>query len=368
MNPFKYGCTVEGEYFCPRTELSRQLKRHVESGQNVVIQGERRMGKTSLVLQTVKSMRGVRLLHADLLCVRDVADLCRRLAAALSRMERSAGFVEKVIRSLGSLRPTLSVDPESGSPILSVDSVAANEITSLEVVMDAIMAETGKHRTCVVLDEFQDILDLDDGQRVLAILRGRIQLDSRTSYVFLGSVRNRMTDIFWNPDSPFYHSAAALPVGEIEDGEFCEFLRGRFATGNRMLSDAMYRRISGLARRTPGYMQEMCDAIWDQTDKGETISEQTLRRGLETIFSRERDHYEIFVRRLTALQMRVLRGIAVRGGRDVYSGDFLQAVAVFSAASVRRALEKLESSGLIFNHDHEYKFVNPFFAEWTRQN
>ena len=47
--PFRYGCVVDGEYFCPRPELERQLRNYAESGQNLVIQGERRMGKTSLV-------------------------------------------------------------------------------------------------------------------------------------------------------------------------------------------------------------------------------------------------------------------------------------------------------------------------------
>ena len=52
MNPFKYGCVVDGEFFCPRPELERQLRAFAESGQNVVVQGERRMGKTSLIKHT----------------------------------------------------------------------------------------------------------------------------------------------------------------------------------------------------------------------------------------------------------------------------------------------------------------------------
>ena len=57
MNPFKYGSTVDGEHFCPRPELERKLASYIEAGQNVVIQGERRTGKTSLVLETVRHMR-----------------------------------------------------------------------------------------------------------------------------------------------------------------------------------------------------------------------------------------------------------------------------------------------------------------------
>ena len=48
MNPFKYGCVVEGDFFCPRPELERDLAAFFKSGQNVVIQGAGMMGKTSL--------------------------------------------------------------------------------------------------------------------------------------------------------------------------------------------------------------------------------------------------------------------------------------------------------------------------------
>ena len=46
-NPFKYGCVVSGDHFCLRPDAERALRRFAEAGQNVVVQGERRMGKTS---------------------------------------------------------------------------------------------------------------------------------------------------------------------------------------------------------------------------------------------------------------------------------------------------------------------------------
>ena len=125
MNPFKYGETVDGENFCRRPKLARILKGYVEAGQNVVMQGERRMGKTSLVLETVRGMKGVAVFHADLFCVRDTADLCRRLSSALARFGNSAGFLEKMLNALARLRPTLSIDPNTGSPTVSVDTKAA---------------------------------------------------------------------------------------------------------------------------------------------------------------------------------------------------------------------------------------------------
>ena len=52
-NPFKYGCVVSGDHFCARTKAERDIRGFVKSGQHVFVQGERRMGKTSLVREVV---------------------------------------------------------------------------------------------------------------------------------------------------------------------------------------------------------------------------------------------------------------------------------------------------------------------------
>ena len=67
---------------------------------------------------------------------------------------------------------------------------------------------------------------------------------------------------------------------------------------------------------------------------------------------------------LTAQQTRVLRTIAERGGKEIYSGAFLDTAQVFNAASVKKAVAKLERKNIIYNYDGEYRFGSPFFCEW----
>ena len=62
---FKYGMVVDGENYCPRPELARQFSQLVESGLNVVVQGERRMGKTSFVDEMIAEVRGMELVYVD---------------------------------------------------------------------------------------------------------------------------------------------------------------------------------------------------------------------------------------------------------------------------------------------------------------
>ena len=57
MSFFQYGMVVDGENYCPRPELARQFSQLVEAGLNVGVQGERRMGKTSFVHETISTIR-----------------------------------------------------------------------------------------------------------------------------------------------------------------------------------------------------------------------------------------------------------------------------------------------------------------------
>ena len=367
MNPFKYGCVVSGDSFCARPELERRLAEYIRTGQNVVIQGERRMGKTSLVRATVGKMRGVSMVYADLLGLCDVADLCGRLASALAESDRTLPFYRKLGRLLTKLRPTVTIDSDSGMPVFSLDSVAAAASGSLDAILSAIAVEAKERKLCVVLDEFQDILGIEDGRRTLAVMRGKIQLDSATPYVFLGSVRNKMTDVFWDPDSPFYHSAAALPVGEIPDEDFYVFAYEKFKAGRRSLPRDSFDAILALAQRIPGYVQELCDAIWDCTDRGYGISMREIGEGIKGVFARERDHYEVFMQRLTPIQRKVVSALAIYGGRGVYSGAFIANANVSGIGTMRRSLAKLIAENLVYRYEDEYKFFNPFFAEWLRR-
>ena len=311
-------------------------------------------------------MRGWKLLYVDILYIRTVADLCRRIAQAVSEMDSNRGFLEKTAKFISRLRPTLSFDGQTGDPVLSVDAAASREPDCVEVLLNMIAEHARARKICVVFDEFQDILDLEDGNQVLALMRSRIQLDPRTPYVFLGSVRNRMTDIFWHPDSPFYHSAAALPVGRIDDAVFKSFIAARFATGKRRMPDGLWHEISSVSDGIPGYVQELCEALWSVSEPSATLESGDLSAALELIFSREGDHFGMFVRDLTTLQLKVLGGLAKKGGKGVFAGEFLSETGVLNAASVRRALTRLEKSGLIYYFENEYRFVNPFFKEWVK--
>ena len=367
MNAFKYGCSVEGENFCARPELSRSLSNYVESGQNLVIQGERRIGKTSLVKETVSSMRGWSILYADFMGVRSVPDVCNRIADALARFDSSDSFMRKIFAALVHLRPVATIDAMTGLPTISVDTRAASDPSSVNTVMNAVESHVKGRKVCVVFDEFQDILDIRDGEQMLALMRGRIQFMSHTAFVFLGSARNAMMGIFMSPKSPFYKSAAVFDVGTIPDDDFYEFAKARFATGRRRLSRALFDRVIEFVDRTSGDVQEMCDAMWQVSEPGDRLGDEHFERGLSFVFDRENGAYAMFLKPITDIQFRVLRALAVQGGEHPLSNSFLDEARLTNTATVRRSLAALEKTGLVYPSTLGWKFSSPFFREWMRR-
>ena len=367
MTAFKYGCSVEGENFCDRPDLSKSLSNYIESGQNLVIQGERRIGKTSLVKETVTSMGGWSLLYADFMGVRSVPDVCNRIADALARFDSSDSFMRKIFAALVHLRPVATIDAMTGLPTISVDARASADPSSLNAVMNAIESHVKGRRVCVVFDEFQDILDVKDGEQMLSIMRGRIQFMSRTSFVFLGSARNAMMGIFMSPKSPFYKSAAVFDVGNIPDDDFFGFAKERFSTGRRRLPRGLFDKILGFVNRTSGDVQELCDAIWQASEPGDTLDDPHFERGLQFVFDRENGAYAVFIKPLTDIQLRVLKALAVQGGEHPLSNAFLDEARLTNTATVRRSLAALERTGLVYLGPSGWKFASPFFREWIRR-
>ena len=366
MRPFKYGSVVSGENFCPRPKLERELQEYARNGQNLVIQGARRMGKTSIVRHAIGSLKGMKLIYIDLYFIRTRSDLCEQIMYGVSKASEDISFLKKVTGFVQRLRPTLAIDPKDGSFSVTVDARAAAEPDSLNAVMEALAKISADGKTCVVFDEFQDILNLGDADQILAKMRGVIQFQEHTPYFFTGSIRNQMMDIFCNPDKPFYKSALPFAVEEIDTVDFVRFLSGCFRKGERKISDLTLSKVIAFADGVTGDVQELCDALWSVTEKGEEITEARIPDALDLIFSREIKGYEAIAQNLTSAQSVLLRALAEKADEKIYSASFTARISL-SPSSVKRVVEKLIALRLVYAHEKGFRFHDPFFREWLRR-
>ena len=275
----------------------------------------------------------------------------------------------KALGLLPRLRPVVNYDPITRGLGYSFDIKAASDPTAVEEIVDMLAAQARKHRVVVAFDEFQDVLNLPDSQTVLALLRGKIQFQPDIPYVFTGSVRNRMLELFDDPDSAFYKSAIALCVGGIERPAFAEFLVGRFAAGGRKVDAGTVEKVLDAVADVPGDAQELCEALWDVSAVRGKVDGTDLPKAMEIVYAREGDKFDSFCAELSPVQFKMLVALAVRGGGgwNVQSAEFLSAAGIGNAASARKALNRLVELRHIYKYRGEWRFNGNFFRAWLKR-
>jgi hypothetical protein len=366
MNPFRFGAVVTEDDFCPRPDLVGQLRGCLESRQHVALLGERRTGKTSLIFETVRRVRGLRLVYAQLWAVKSVEDVASRLLRAISTTQvRESSFVERVARSLAYLRPRIEFDPTTGQPSITVSPGTKLPPAGLHGVFDFLEELSVRHRLAVVLDEFQDIRAVEDAKALLGEIRSRIQGPGRAPYVFAGSIRHEMERIFRDPSSPFFKSLRTLEVQELSREAFQEFLAKRFVSGRRRVPGATFDAVFVLAQDNPGDVQQFCAAVWDVSSPGDVIEGKQVQAALAHVLVTERKGYESQARRLTSNQVKCLRALARIGGQRPQSREFLTEAGIALPASVKRALTRLIDLEIVYGPEVGHKFFDPFFKQWV---
>jgi hypothetical protein len=250
-------------------------------------------------------------------------------------------------------------------PTITFDASVELKANSIPEVLSLIESFYKKKRLVVVFDEFQDILNLDDAREALALLRSKIQFQTDIPYVFAGSIRKKMDEIFTHPDSPFFKSAIPITLGPLPYDEFSEFLRKKFAAGKRRINDDLLRKVFEVVYEIPGDIQQFCEALWSVTSDHETIGQNKLKDALELIFAREQKSYENDLSLLTDFQIRCLLAIAREGGNNILSVAFLKSAGVNNPSSVQRAMTRMVNLNILYKSKKEHRFVNPFFRAWV---
>jgi len=363
MLPFRSGQIVLGTDFCGRDEELRVLRDYLESANRVYVQGERRVGKSSLVCEATRRMRGWRLIHVDLLAVKTIGDVTRRIVHSLVAAEKSEKAVFRLLKGLASLRPTFNVDPNTNQTSIGFASPKAVEAPdTLEQSLN--LAESVK-KAVLFFDEFQDVLNLVDSGQVLARMRSRIQLLRDVPVAYAGSLRNQMDSIFTDPNAAFYKSAMKINLGPIDKKAFAGYVRKRFRSGGREIHEDLVPAIYELCRGNPGDMQKLCIGLWEVTNPSDAVGPDRIPPALQRVWSQEEQHYGDRLQLLSPQQLACLRALAIHGSARI-DRAFVEETGITLTPSVRRAMKGLVQKRFVIEESSTYRFSDPFFAVWIR--
>jgi hypothetical protein len=211
-NPFTTR-VAGGPDFCDRTEELAGLERLVHDGQSIVLSSPRRYGKTSLALRLQDRLReqGFLTVYVDFFSVLSEQDFVTKLAkavvAGIGRGASPDNFRSRLANLFRSFAVTFEARPE-GIVVSAGLAPGTSPAAGLDDVMEGLFSyvEKNNRKACCVFDEFQEIATLPESKRIEGTLRSHIQMHKSISFVYVGSRRQLLMDMF-GKNRPFYGSS-----------------------------------------------------------------------------------------------------------------------------------------------------------------
>lgn len=371
-----YSKYVTGKGNIGRKTEARAIANLLGQGENIVIYEAPKTGKTSLVQQAFFNMKssGADFVSAgvSLLNVRTLRDLATRLGSEV--LHAAYGSPQDYSPIVEALLPDTHFvfDPQRYAD--------CGEILSLNWELDqgdlkaALSLPYRAARKCgrkiyVLLDEFQNIMLTEDGDRACRLMEEVFrELDAEdkaaASYIFTGSKVNAMHEIF-GTKKYFFRQAERVKIGEIDTREIIDHvIRGLLASG-KVIDRDLLLGVCKLFRNNICYINHF-SAICDSLTKG-YIMEPILNEALSTIVSIHEPRFIATMEDLTTFQVSLLRAV-LDGQTKFTSSDVIEQYALNSSANVRRLKDALCKKEIItFSDNGVPSVIDPLFEYWARR-
>ena len=330
-NPFIYEGYEGPEYFCDRTEETEKLISNLQNGRNTTLVSPRKIGKTGLishVFNRIKQQnRDAVCIYIDIFHTQNQYDFVQTLGKAIveERLLDTRTPMVKVLSYFSHWRPTISPDPVTGAPTVSVAIERTNTEYTIKNIFE-YLNQSGKE-VYVAIDEFQTITEYPE-QGTEALLRSYIQFIHNVHFIFSGSKQHLMYEMFGSPKRPFYQSTAF-------DGY-------------------------------TWYLQSVLNRLYES--ERHVADYQQVREAILSILKDKSSQYEMMMTFLTDNQRNLLIAIAKDSCvAQLQANDFIRKHELPSASSIKKALALLQDKDLVYQTPKGYIVYDRFLDLWLKR-
>lgn len=370
-NPFIVTGKIEPEYFCDRVTESARLVKSVTNGNNMVIISPRRMGKTGLIQFCYDKPEIADEYYTFFIDILHTSSL-REFTYLLGReiyetlLPRSRKMASLFIQTIKSISGKFGFDPITGMPTFNVE---LGDIDRPEYTLDEIFQYLARaDKPCIVaIDEFQQIAKYPE-KNIEAQLRTHIQKLRNCNFIFAGSERHMMQEMFTSAARPFYHSADMLELKAIVPKIYIPFIAGHFEKRNRRIASDDIERVYNLFKGHTYYVQKTFNEAFADTPEGEECTLETLRAAIDNMVASNDTIFREILSNIPEKQKELLYAIAKEGEAErITSAAFIKRHSLTSASSVQSAMKKLLEKDIITEINKVFSVTDRLFAMWMNR-
>lgn len=370
-NPFIVTGKIDPEYFCDRVDESARLIKSVTNGNNAVIISPRRMGKTGLIRFCYDKPEIKETYYTFFIDILHTSSL-REFTYLLGReiyetlLPRSRKMADMFLQTIRSISGKFSFDPITAAPAFSVE---LGDIEHPEYTLDEIFRYLANaDKPCIVaIDEFQQIAKYPE-KNIEALLRTHIQQMRNSNFIFAGSERHMMQEMFLSSSRPFYHSADLLELKAIDPDIYIPFIANHFEKRGRHIGPPDIEKVYNLFKGHTFYIQKTFNEAFADTPEGETCSLETIRHAIDAMVESNDTIFREILSNVPEKQKELLYAISKDGEAErITSAKFIRQHSLSSASSVQSAAKKLLDKDLITEINKVFSINDKLFAIWINR-
>lgn len=368
INPFIVTGKIEPEYFCDRIKESERVIKLLTNGNNLVIISPRRMGKTGLIQFCYEKpiiKDEYYTFFIDILHTSSLREFTYLLGKEIyeTLLPRSKKMASLFIKTLKSINGKFGFDPLTNLPTFNIElgDIDRPEYTLEEIFQCLIAAD----KPCIVaIDEFQQIAKYPE-KNIEALLRTHIQKIENSNFIFAGSERHMMQEMFISSSRPFYHSADILELKAIGLEIYLPFIAEHFRKRNRRIKDENIEKVYRLYKGHTFYIQKTFNEAFADTPQNGECTLDIIKNAIDNLIMNNETIFREILSNIPDKQKELLYAIAKDGDAvNVTSAKFIKQHSLTSASSVQSAIKKLLEKDIVTEINKVYSVTDKFFGMW----
>jgi AAA+ ATPase superfamily predicted ATPase len=371
VNPFPTENYRTKKYFCNREKEIETILQKLENASNLTLISNRRMGKTALIYRVFEELNPEKSvgIFVDIFSCTNLKSFTETLALAIyNRFPEKRGIGRRFFDILNSIRLIISYDSLTGQPEISFgyQTPQASEHT-LQTLLHFI--DNQDIKVFIAIDEFQQIAVFPE-KNIENIMRTIIQTLKNTNFIFSGSKKHLMLEMFNSANRPFFSSSQTIGLSEIPYEKYKQFILKTFEEHKRTIDENAVDFILDWTLSHTYYVQVICNSVFAKCKKHAHIEhvkyacDEQLNMQ-QTIFMQYRDL-------LGPVQWKMLIAIAKEGLIcEPQAKDFLMKHKIGSASSAKKALTALVDKEMVCTVETpektSYRVYNVFLMRWLER-
>jgi len=372
LNPFITIGYQSKEYFCDREYELSALLEGVRNGVHTTLISGRRLGKSALVYRLFESLEqeNIACIYVDIFACMHLKDFTETLALAVfNKFPEKKGLGKRFFDFLKGLRPVMTYDALNGSPEIHFEFSRPEEYEhTLRSIF--LFLEEQPIKVLIAIDEFQQVACFPE-KNTEAILRTIIQRLRNVGFIFSGSKKHLMIEIFCSAKRPFYSSTQILSLQEIPETMYKAFIRKLFEERKREIDEEAIDFILQWTLLHTYYTQLICNHVFARKEKHLTLA--LVKQVCDEELQQQQFTFMHYHTLLSPMQWRLLVAIAKEGQLSApQSQEFLKRHGLTAASSVQKALTALLEKEMICTIDLPpsktiYRVYDVFLLRWLER-